>query len=144
MTTSSFTKAKKTPKVIRLSGPLVININGQELTISEDFKLQTDLAFSGMKLDEQETMYKAWQTALAGNAEITFTANLEAEEVKTSAKNINKEPSALDLILAEANKPKPDELLEATVRDDKAKTESTEGALAILGVTSLPETKGIK
>lgn len=139
---NSFIKPKKQAKVIRLVGSLIVDVNGQKVEVSNSFRIQTDIAYSGMSVAEQETVLKAIETALAGNADISFQANLEAQEIKSQAKA--KEPSPLDLILAEANKPKEADLVEAVVRDDKAKADSHQSALDILGAKTLPEAIGFK
>ena len=139
---TSFRVAKKKAKTIRLTGRLVIDVNGTAVEVSNTFKIQTDISYSGMSQAEQDTVLKAVETALAGNADISFTAVMEAEEVKSQSKN-PKAPSPLDEILAKVNKPKPEELVAAVVRDDEAKLESITGALESLGVTTLPQTKGV-
>ena len=138
----SFTKTKKQAKTIRLVGDLLVNINGQKVKVSDSFRIQTDIAYSGMSVAEQETVLKAIETALAGNADISFTANLEAQQVKSQARAT--EPSPLDLLLAAANKPKQDELVEAVVRDDKAKSTAHQNALDILGASALPPAMTVK
>ena len=96
-----------------------------------------------MSIAEQETAMHAVNTALANNADITFTAELTPEVVKTANKG-PQAPSPLDQILADLNKPKPAELVEAIVRDDTAKLESTSAALDILGAADLPASFGVQ
>jgi len=137
---NNYTATKTQPKSVRLVGTLIIDVNGQEVEVSQTFKIQTDLTYSGMTQAQQETTMNAVNTALAGNADIKFSMQLAAEEIQARA---SKEPSAIDLILAELNKPKPAALVEASIRDDEAKAKSIEAALSILGAATLPETKGV-
>ena len=143
MSTNTFTANKRQAKSIRLVGTLTIDVNGTPVQVSTAFKLQTDLAYSGMSVAEQDTVLNAYKTALVADADINFSLQLKAEEIKSAVKT-SKEPSALDLILAEINKPSPEDMLEAVLRDDVSKEGSTQAALDILGVTSLPDTLGSK
>ena len=131
--------SKKQAKPIRLTGSLTIDINGTAVEVSNTFKLQTDLMYSGMSLMEQETVMNAYKTALTTDAIIKFSAKLTAEEIVPKTV---KEPSAIDLLLLEINKPTEIDLLEAATRDDAAKEVATQKALEILGIDEMPKTKG--
>ena len=138
----SFSANKRQAKFVRFTGTLTVEINGQSIEVSNAFKLQTDLAFSGMTQAEQDTVLNAWKTALAGNADIKFNLNLDAQEIPNKQPT-NKEPSVIDRILEEANKPKPGEMADAILRDEEAKSESIDVALEFLGVEALPKSKGV-
>jgi len=132
--TNSYATTKKQPKSIRLTGSLIVEINGTKVEVSDSFVLQTDLTYSGMSVPQQDTVLKAYLTALSSGAEIRFHTNLTAQEIKAKQKA---EPTALDLMLQDLNKADPEQLAEAATREEQDKSKSIQGSLDILGATSV-------
>jgi hypothetical protein len=144
MKNSSFAPTKKEAKV-RLVGSLTLNINGTIVKLSDSFRVQTDLAYTGMSVAEQNTAMSAVNAALAGKAEITFTAELVAEEVRTAGAKGSQAPSAIDALLAGLTSPVDSAaIVDSAVREDAAVAIATEAALDILGATTLPASFGVQ
>lgn len=135
----AFTKPKVSKKV-RLQGTLEITIQTEDgpqtFPVSSDFLVATDLTYSGMSIGEQETTISAVTAALSGKAEVTFTATMQAQELKSAQESAKVNP--LDDILAGLTSASPADRLEAVVREDQAVTKSKNAALDILGASSVP------
>lgn len=123
-------------KQVRLSGTLFVEVNGKKIEVSSNFKLQTNLLYSGMSQPEQATAFNAYSTALKTNADIKFLFELKAEEIKPQVV-----ASPLDKMLEELDPSLLADKVEATIKDDEARQRSTIETLKLLGITNLP--KGI-
>lgn len=130
----------KVSKKVRLQGTLKITIQTEDgpqtFPVSSDFLVATDLTYSGMSPNEQATVISAVNASLSGKAEVTFTATMKAQELKSAQESAKVNP--LDDILASLTTASPTDRLEAVVRDDQAVTASKNAALDILGASSVP------
>jgi len=126
-------KPSKSNKKIRLKGNLSIVIKGKPYEISDSFVLQTDVSFTGLSTNEQETLLNAVEAILNGDVEESeFHFNLKPELLKSQQQQ---EPSEIDKILAAARAPSTVDLVEASVNQDAAEATAKSIALDILGAT---------
>ncbi len=137
--TNSFAVKKVAPQTIRLKGTISVTVGEKTVPLSDTFTIQTGINFAGLSTNEQQLLLDAIEVSLSGNAEIAFTAQLVAEEVKSSKPTAA--VSELSTLLSGFKGASTAERVEAIVRKDQEDATSISAARSILGASPATLTK---